>query len=85
MKNENNTSEVVRTIILDPEEEYKELIEGLGGKLIKINPNGSTFINPLEIINSKIDRLADKAKKLLNEKKYVKAYKTLSKIKKLEI
>ena len=36
-------------IISDPEAEYFPLVERLGGQVIKISPNSSHYINPMEI------------------------------------
>lgn len=85
-----SASEEGNTIIIDPTGEgaYKNLIECLSGKMIKIDPTNCSFINPLEIIDSKTNKynkLVHKSQKLLNEKKYKKAYKVMAKMKKLEI
>lgn len=39
----------IRTVIIDPEREYKGLVKGLGGAYIEISPNSKHFINPLDI------------------------------------
>lgn len=69
----------VKTIVVHPEEEYKKLEEELGGKVVSIDHSKCTFINPFEIVNSKVERLKYKAKDLLRRKKYKKAYKTMRK------
>ena len=36
-------------IIIDPEAEYRPLVEGLGGEVIEISPNSQHHINPLDL------------------------------------
>lgn len=37
-------------LILDPENEYGDLVEGLGGQVIEITPGGKNKINPMDIV-----------------------------------
>lgn len=39
----------IRTVIIDPEGEYRKLTQSLGGSYIKISPNSNTFINPFDL------------------------------------
>lgn len=39
----------IRTVIIDPEREYKGLVKGLGGAYIEISPDSKHFINPMDI------------------------------------
>lgn len=39
----------IRTVIIDPEGEYKGLVKGLGGAYIEISPESKHFINPLDV------------------------------------
>lgn len=39
----------IRTVIIDPEGEYKGLVKGLGGAYIEISPESKNFINPLDV------------------------------------
>lgn len=39
----------IRTVIIDPEGEYRTLTKALGGAYIKISPNSNTFINPFDL------------------------------------
>lgn len=48
-----NTKEI---LLIDPKADYSEMIEKFGGKIIKISPDNTTTINPLEM------RLNDDAK-----------------------
>lgn len=76
--------EGTKIIVVDPENEYKELIHAFGGQPITIKPNSYTSFNPFDVHSIKVQKLKSKAQKLLQEKKYTKAYKTLSKIKNLK-
>lgn len=39
----------VRTVIIDPEGEYRKLTQALGGAYIKLSPESKTYINPFDI------------------------------------
>lgn len=39
----------IRTVIIDPEREYRGLVNGLGGAYIEIAPESKHFINPMDI------------------------------------
>ena len=39
----------IRTVIIDPEGEYKGLVKGLGGAYIEISPDSNNFINPMDV------------------------------------
>lgn len=39
----------IRTVIIDPEGEYKGLVKGLGGAYIEISAESKHFINPLDV------------------------------------
>lgn len=39
----------IRTVIIDPEREYRGLVTGLGGAYIEISPDSKHFINPMDI------------------------------------
>lgn len=68
----------IRTVIIDPEGEYKKLTEALGGAYIYIAPNSTEFINPFDIeeedildfdfmpTGEKIVKVKDKASDLVN-------------------
>ena len=37
-------------ILLDPEQEYIELVKALGGQIIELSPNANTHINPFDMV-----------------------------------
>lgn len=62
----------VRTVIIDPEGEYKKITAALGGKLLQIAPESNTRLNPFDIEEeelpdgTKIVKVKDKVSDLLN-------------------
>ncbi|MGR9635239.1 hypothetical protein ACU82A_30065 [Bacillus cereus] len=38
-----------KILLIDPKLDYSEMIEKFGGKIIKVSPDNTTTINPLEI------------------------------------
>lgn len=57
--------------IIDPENEYSEIVEKLGGAVVHLSSNSSHKINPLQIFSEELineDNKADSMYKLVNEK-----------------
>lgn len=57
--------------IIDPENEYSEIVEKLGGAVLHLSSNSSHKINPLQIFSEELiseDDKADSMYKLVNEK-----------------
>jgi hypothetical protein len=44
-----------RILLIDPKSDYSKMIEKFGGKIIKISPDNTTTINPLEKISLNTD------------------------------
>ncbi|HAJ3957186.1 DUF87 domain-containing protein [Fictibacillus sp. Mic-4] len=44
-----------RIYIIDPEREFKRLVESVGGQYITLSPTTNTIINPLEIMHTEIN------------------------------
>lgn len=54
-------------IIIDPQNEYKGLVEEMGGQFIDLSADTTTYINPLDIPSKEVITAANK-KKLIGEK-----------------
>lgn len=45
----------VKVFIIDPEDEYSDIVERFGGEVVHLSSNSSTRINPLEIYSEELD------------------------------
>lgn len=45
----------VKVFIIDPENEYSEIVEHFGGQVVHLSSNSATKINPLEIFTEELD------------------------------
>lgn len=44
-----------KIFIIDPEKEYRDIVQACGGQVVKISAMSKTIINPFEILHGKID------------------------------
>ncbi|MCG4734950.1 conjugal transfer protein, partial [Casaltella massiliensis] len=45
----------VKVFIIDPENEYTEIVERFGGQVVHLSSNSKTKINPLEVYSEELD------------------------------
>src|SRR5699024_8456755 len=50
-----NFAKGIKQYIIDPENEYSEIVERLGGEVMHLSSNAKTKINPLEIFSTEIN------------------------------